>query len=58
MAPMWQIHCHGDKGRNMESNWRFGNNSSSARGRWPVLDCGSDTDGNKGSLSVCCENRQ
>lgn len=26
----------------------------SARGRWPGLDCGSDTDGNEGSLSVCC----
>lgn len=56
MASMWEIHCHGDKGRTMESNWRFGN-SSSARGRWPGLDCGSDTDGNKGSLSVCCESR-
>ena len=56
MASMWQMHCHGDKGRNTESNWRFGNGSS-ARGRGPGSDCGSDTDGNKGSLSLCSESR-
>ena len=56
MASMWQIDCRGDRGRNMESNWRFGN-SSSERGRWSRLGRGSGRDGKKGPHSGYFESR-